>query len=65
MFFISRYVGRLFVKSFGKPVEILTKLNEFAGFAPDEAIELFEVHYNASMLAHVTQIKLYVLSFVT
>ncbi|KAK6131638.1 hypothetical protein DH2020_034652 [Rehmannia glutinosa] len=37
-----RYVGRLFVKSSGKPIEILAKLNEMAGFAPDEEIELFE-----------------------
>ncbi|KAK9156956.1 hypothetical protein Scep_003530 [Stephania cephalantha] len=37
-----RCVGRLFVKSTGKPVEILTKLNEMAGFAPDEEIELYE-----------------------
>ncbi|KAL0337100.1 UNVERIFIED_CONTAM: Ubiquitin carboxyl-terminal hydrolase 12 [Sesamum calycinum] len=37
-----RYVGRLFVKSSSKPVEILTKLNEMAGFAPDQEIELFE-----------------------
>ncbi|XP_028053136.1 ubiquitin carboxyl-terminal hydrolase 12-like isoform X9 [Camellia sinensis] len=37
-----RYVGRLFVKSNGKPAEILTKLNELAGFSPDEEIELFE-----------------------
>ncbi|PWA43159.1 TRAF-like protein [Artemisia annua] len=37
-----RYVGRLFVKCRGKPTEILTKLNELAGFAPDEDIELFE-----------------------
>ncbi|RVW96440.1 Ubiquitin carboxyl-terminal hydrolase 13 [Vitis vinifera] len=37
-----RYVGRLFVKSSGKPIEILTKLNEMAGFAPDEEIELYE-----------------------
>ncbi|KAF5959433.1 hypothetical protein HYC85_000642 [Camellia sinensis] len=37
-----RYVGRLFVKTNGKPAEILTKLNELAGFAPDEEIELFE-----------------------
>ncbi|KVI07404.1 Peptidase C19 domain-containing protein [Cynara cardunculus var. scolymus] len=37
-----RYVGRLFVKGTGKPTEILTKLNELAGFAPDEEIELFE-----------------------
>ncbi|KAD4584001.1 hypothetical protein E3N88_21602 [Mikania micrantha] len=37
-----RYVGRLFVKGTGKPIEILTKLNELAGFAPNEEIELFE-----------------------
>ncbi|XAR64915.1 Ubiquitinyl hydrolase 1 [Bertholletia excelsa] len=37
-----RYVGRMFVKAFGKPVEILTKLNELAGFGPEEEIELFE-----------------------
>ncbi|CAA2968698.1 Hypothetical predicted protein [Olea europaea subsp. europaea] len=37
-----RYVGRLFVKSSSKPIEILTKLNELAGFASDEEIELFE-----------------------
>ncbi|KAI7751492.1 hypothetical protein M8C21_022566, partial [Ambrosia artemisiifolia] len=36
------YVGRLFVKGTGKPTEILTKLNELAGFAPNEEIELFE-----------------------
>ncbi|GFZ05982.1 ubiquitin-specific protease 12 [Actinidia rufa] len=37
-----RYVGRLFVKANGKPGEILTKINEMAGFSPDEEIELFE-----------------------
>ncbi|KAF2289569.1 hypothetical protein GH714_037204 [Hevea brasiliensis] len=37
-----RYVGRLFVKSSGKPMEILAKLNQMAGFAPDEEIELYE-----------------------
>ncbi|KAF9680759.1 hypothetical protein SADUNF_Sadunf06G0155000 [Salix dunnii] len=37
-----RYVGRLFVKSSGKPIEILAKLNQMAGFAPDEEIELYE-----------------------
>lgn len=41
-----RYVGRLFVKSTGKPVEILTKLNEMAGFAPNEEIELYEVSFH-------------------
>ncbi|KAL5568689.1 hypothetical protein UlMin_025264 [Ulmus minor] len=37
-----RYVGRLFVKGTGKPVEILAKLKEMAGFSADEQIELFE-----------------------
>ncbi|XP_026444313.1 ubiquitin carboxyl-terminal hydrolase 13-like [Papaver somniferum] len=37
-----RYVGRLFVKNSGKPCEILEKLNEMAGFSPDEEIELYE-----------------------
>ncbi|CAN6465077.1 unnamed protein product [Victoria cruziana] len=37
-----RYVGRLFVKAGGKPVEILTRLNEMAGFQPNEEIELYE-----------------------
>ncbi|CAN6562122.1 unnamed protein product [Malus baccata var. baccata] len=37
-----RYVGRLFVKGSGKPVELLTKLHEMAGLSPDEKIELFE-----------------------
>ncbi|XP_006664029.2 ubiquitin C-terminal hydrolase 12-like isoform X3 [Oryza brachyantha] len=36
------FVGRLFVKSTGKPSEILTKLNEMAGFAPNEEIWLYE-----------------------
>ncbi|KAI7992799.1 Ubiquitin carboxyl-terminal hydrolase 12 [Camellia lanceoleosa] len=37
-----RYVGRLFVKSSGKPIDILTKINEMAGFAPDEEIDIYE-----------------------
>ncbi|KAK9129007.1 hypothetical protein Syun_017804 [Stephania yunnanensis] len=37
-----RYVGRLFVKNNGKPIDIIVKLNEMAGFAPDEEIELYE-----------------------
>jgi hypothetical protein len=37
------YVGRLFVKSTGKPAEILSKLNELAGYAPDVEIDLYEV----------------------
>ncbi|KAI3902000.1 hypothetical protein MKW92_032897 [Papaver armeniacum] len=37
-----RYVGRLIVKGSGKPLEILKKLNEMAGFPPDEEIQLYE-----------------------
>ncbi|CAN6439958.1 unnamed protein product [Victoria cruziana] len=37
-----RYVGRLFVKAGGKPLEILTRLNEMAGFPLNEEIELYE-----------------------
>ncbi|KAI3952853.1 hypothetical protein MKW92_019982 [Papaver armeniacum] len=37
-----RYVGRLIVNANGKPLEILKKLNEMAGFSPDEEIELYE-----------------------
>ncbi|KAM1524129.1 hypothetical protein ACFX10_008759 [Malus domestica] len=36
-----RFVGRLFVKSCSRPVEILAKLNQLAGFSPDEEIELY------------------------
>lgn len=42
---LIRYVGRLFVKGSGKPLDILSKLNELAGFSPDEEIELFEVNF--------------------
>ncbi|KAE8711065.1 Ubiquitin carboxyl-terminal hydrolase 12 [Hibiscus syriacus] len=37
-----RYVGRLFVKRASEPIENLSKLNEMAGYAPDEEIDLFE-----------------------
>ncbi|XVF23350.1 hypothetical protein REPUB_Repub13aG0030900 [Reevesia pubescens] len=37
------FVGRLFVKSSGKPIEILSKLNKMVGYAPDEEIDLYEV----------------------
>ncbi|KAM1524126.1 hypothetical protein ACFX10_008757 [Malus domestica] len=37
-----RFVGRFFVKSSSKPAEILGKLNQLAGFTPDEEIELYE-----------------------
>ncbi|KAH9699310.1 ubiquitin carboxyl-terminal hydrolase 12 [Citrus sinensis] len=41
-----RYVGRLFVKSTGKPMEYLPKLNEMAGYAPDEEIDLYELEFD-------------------
>ncbi|XP_057990811.1 ubiquitin C-terminal hydrolase 12-like isoform X3 [Hevea brasiliensis] len=37
-----RCVGWLFVKGSGKPLEILTRLNEIAGFSSDQEIELYE-----------------------
>ncbi len=43
MFVPSRYVGRSFVKGGGRPTDILEKLNEMAGFAPTEEIQLYEV----------------------
>ncbi|KAE9447954.1 hypothetical protein C3L33_20145, partial [Rhododendron williamsianum] len=40
--YVVSYVGRLYVKAGGMPVEILAKINRLAGFAPDEDIQLFE-----------------------
>lgn len=40
---VTSFVGRLIVKSSSKPVDILAKLNQLAGFGPDEEIELYEV----------------------
>lgn len=37
-----RFVGRFFVKSSNKPIEIVAKLNDLAGFDPDQEIDLFE-----------------------
>lgn len=51
-FFNVRYVGCLFVKASGKPLEILTKLNELAGFSLDEEIELFEVSVSSYCYMH-------------
>ncbi|CAN1258518.1 Ubiquitin C-terminal hydrolase 12 [Linum perenne] len=36
------YIGSLFVKGSGKPMDILTKLNEMAGYASDQEIEIYE-----------------------
>lgn len=38
------------MKTHGKPIDILNKLNEMAGYAPDEDIELYEVCCNLSCL---------------
>ena len=45
------FVGRLFVKALGKPSDILTKLNEMAGFSPNEEIELYEVLHNSAFIS--------------
>lgn len=37
------YAGRLFVKSTGKPSEILANLNKMVDYALDQEIDLFEV----------------------
>ncbi|XP_061337536.1 ubiquitin C-terminal hydrolase 13-like isoform X1 [Gastrolobium bilobum] len=37
-----RYIGRFYVPASGKPMDILTGLNQMAGFAIDEEIDLFE-----------------------
>lgn len=36
------------MKSSGKPEDILVKLNEMAGYAPDQDIDMFEVSQSAS-----------------
>ena len=45
------FVGRLFVKALGKPSDILMKLNEMAGFSPNEEIELYEVLHNSAFIS--------------
>ncbi|PWA52381.1 TRAF-like protein [Artemisia annua] len=39
------FAGRSFVKSLGKPIEIIPNLKQLAGFSPDEEIELYEEIY--------------------
>ncbi|XP_047307163.1 ubiquitin C-terminal hydrolase 12-like isoform X2 [Impatiens glandulifera] len=54
-----RYVGHLFVKASAKPTEILPKLNELAGFAPDEEISLFEeIKFEPNVLCEHIDMKL-------
>ncbi|WOL02144.1 ubiquitin carboxyl-terminal hydrolase 13-like [Canna indica] len=54
-----KYVGRLFVKGLGKPADILTKLNEMAGFSPDEEIDLFEeIKFEPNVMCERIDIRL-------
>ncbi|KAI3938563.1 hypothetical protein MKW98_016068 [Papaver atlanticum] len=54
-----RYVGRLFVSGRIKPSEILQKLNEMAGFSPDEEIELYEeIRFDPTVMCELINKKL-------
>ncbi|KAJ0974146.1 hypothetical protein J5N97_016111 [Dioscorea zingiberensis] len=53
-----RFVGRLFVKALGRPFEILAKLNELAGFPPNEQLELFEeIKFEPSVMCEHIDVK--------
>ncbi|GJN17517.1 hypothetical protein PR202_gb04593 [Eleusine coracana subsp. coracana] len=46
-----RFFGKLFVKASEKPSDIVQRLNEIAGFPPDEDIELYEeVKFDPSVM---------------
>ncbi|XP_061338198.1 ubiquitin C-terminal hydrolase 13-like [Gastrolobium bilobum] len=54
-----RYVGRIFVKSTGKPSEIVTRLNVMAGYDPDEVIGLYEeIRFEPNIMCHPIDKKL-------
>ncbi|CAN4119124.1 unnamed protein product [Withania somnifera] len=54
-----RYAGRLFVKGTSYPTEILKKLNEMAGYAPDEEIELYEeIKFDPSVMCELIDKKI-------
>jgi ubiquitin carboxyl-terminal hydrolase 7 len=53
------FVGRLFVKALGRPMEILAKLSEMAGFSPNEEIELYEeIKFEPIVMCEVIDQKL-------
>ncbi|CAD6256634.1 unnamed protein product [Miscanthus lutarioriparius] len=53
------FMGRLFVKALGKPSEILAKLNEMAGFSPDQEIELYEeIKFEPNVMCEIIDKKL-------
>ncbi|MCD9642665.1 ubiquitin carboxyl-terminal hydrolase 13, partial [Datura stramonium] len=54
-----RYAGRLFVKGTSNPTEILNKLNEMAGYATDQEIELYEeIKFEPSVMCELIDKKL-------
>lgn len=61
-FLFFRFVGRSFVKGHGRPSDIIPKLNELAGFSPDEEIELYEVCFFILCILLSTELVFYVLS---
>ncbi|OMO94425.1 putative Ubiquitin carboxyl-terminal hydrolase [Corchorus olitorius] len=54
-----RYVGRMFVKRSGLPIEVLPMIKKMAGFGPDEEIELYEeIRFEpAVMCEHIDKIN--------
>ncbi|RCV38640.1 hypothetical protein SETIT_8G159100v2 [Setaria italica] len=53
------FMGRLFVKALGKPSDILAKLNEMAGFSPDQEIELYEeIKFEPNVMCEIIDQKL-------
>jgi hypothetical protein len=43
----------MFVKAVGKPLEIVAKLNELAGFPENEDVELYEVLISIQHLSYI------------
>ncbi|KAK7268628.1 hypothetical protein RIF29_21330 [Crotalaria pallida] len=54
-FFHNRYVGRLYVKVYSKPMDIMPRLNELAGFLVDEELEYFDIRYHPSNCKRVNK----------
>ncbi|XP_060169981.1 ubiquitin C-terminal hydrolase 13-like isoform X3 [Lycium barbarum] len=53
-----RYAGRIFVKGTSNPTEILNKLNEMVGYAPDQEIELYEeIKFEPSVMCELIDKK--------
>ncbi|XP_073291911.1 ubiquitin C-terminal hydrolase 13-like isoform X2 [Primulina huaijiensis] len=53
-----RYAGRLYVKGIGTPADILTELNNMAGYAPDEEIILYkEIKFEPTVMCECINTK--------